>query len=201
MGTYWLGKNPDDSFTQKKVLTDVEQELRGIVGAKAMGRYAWNQTVGSLLGRIPAPARPGTPPTTTIEQVLRLPVVSQLLGRWLKVDNAGFRERMEAESKPTQQREAQINREVDAAVVLYQKTGKFDPMVRRNIIIGEQIYKAYRGHPPTVENRLKMHYFTRFKNADKAGKMARKPVEERIQRQQPTVAQRLSVRDAIRREQ
>lgn len=107
-GKWWdfavLGQNPYDAFRGKPVLDD-----KVFAAGQGAGELA-RQTVSNLSGNmIPAPQHqiPGDKPAD-LEKDLHRIGVSNSLGRWLKVSNAGITEQDQAVVQPVQQRRAQL---------------------------------------------------------------------------------------------
>ncbi|MFA5727514.1 MAG: hypothetical protein WC886_07735, partial [Saccharofermentanaceae bacterium] len=160
----WLqfvgGGNPYVPFRGRNVLTDDEQVVRGLAGLKAMGRYTWNSTLGSLLGQIPDPERSEDVATTVSEKSLRAPVINQVLGSWFKISNAGWRERMEKASKPIAEQEARIRMEVEQSVIEWKKTGAVNADVAGKIGQGKYLYDQYKNAPLPSELALPRYFYT-----------------------------------------
>ena len=201
----WLiyagGGNPYDNFRNRNVLSDDEQVIRGLTGLKAMERYTWNSTLGSALGQIPQPERPDDVVLTAPEKILRAPVISQLVGRWFKISNAGYRERLEKSSKPVAEREAEVRLETDAAAVQFKKTGQIDSDIAARLAQGKYLYDKFKEAPLPPELGLKRYYYTHFMAVVKKAAIAQNaPVEVRTILRQPTQAQKLSVAQEVMEE-
>lgn len=93
LGDYYLrGNNPRD-WRGAEILDPVEYKAGDMLAnAQSMGRYVYNQTVGSVVGRIPKTPRDGTPPPSTVEMWLSMPFIRPLVGRYIGVSDAGVRE-------------------------------------------------------------------------------------------------------------
>lgn len=195
---YAMGGNPFIQFRGRNVLTDDEQVIRGVAGLKAMGRHIWNSTLGSLLGQIPNPEQSDDIALTIPEKILRAPVISQVLGRWLRISNAGWRERLEKASKPVAQQEAQIRMEVEQAVIGFKKTGQLHPDAQARLVKGKYLYDRFKDAPLTPELALQRYYYTHWLNESKKAAMTQTfPADIRIMLRQPTTAQKMSVAGEI----
>lgn len=194
--TYWFGGNPYDDFRGRAVLTDDEQKARpetAIPGLKAMGRHTWNSTVGSLAGRIPDPAQSGDSPLTVPKGILRLPVVGQMLGRWIKISNAGYRERMAKPLQTPEAKQAVARMDIRDAVVEQTRTGQLPMDVLTKIAQGKYLYDAYGDAKLTPDMELARYYWTHYQNAAENAVMGTAPIEMRLLRRQPTRALRQSM--------
>ena len=195
---YSMGGNPFVPFREQNVLTDDEQVVRGLAGLKAMGRHTWNSTLGSLVGRIPDAERSDDVVTTVPEKILRAPVISQVLGRWLKISNAGYRERLEKASKPVEKQEAQIRMDVEQAVIGWKKTGQLHPDAQARLAQGKYLADMFKEAPLPPDLALQRYYYTHYLNeAKKANISQTAPVDIRIMLRQPTRAQKVAVEGEI----
>jgi len=194
---YAMGGNPFVQFRGKNVLTDDEQVIRGLAGLKAMGSHTWNSTLGSLLGRIPDAERSADAATTKAEKFLRAPVISQVLGRWFKISNAGYRERLEKATKPIEEQEARIRMDVERAVVNLKKTGELDIDTKTRLAQGRYLLETYKDGFLPVELSLQRYYFTHFMGETKKAALSYAPTGSRIFQRQPTKTQKLSVAGEI----
>lgn len=113
--TYLGGKNPYDSFRGREVLSPDVFAVGGAPAAAAMLRQTWNNLGGALITQLQE--RPiGEPEPERVEAFLRLPVVSNALGRWVKVSNRGVFDRDRKAAQPAAV-EAATRREVVRGVV------------------------------------------------------------------------------------
>lgn len=100
---YWVEKrNPYDDFTGRGMLDEDK------VTARTAGTDLALKTASDLMGGIPFRYRPDQRDAqpTDLEQFLQRPVVSNLLGRWVRVSNAGLAEQYRADALPVQKEEA-----------------------------------------------------------------------------------------------
>jgi hypothetical protein len=99
------GKNPIDPFTNRNVIP--ETEFKAGDGLDNMAAWTWNSLGGGIIKRIKSDARVGDPEKTDLEQALELPVMSNFVGRWVKVSNRGIVERAETQTKGIETERAQ----------------------------------------------------------------------------------------------
>jgi len=161
--TYAGGGNPFDVFRNRGVLTDDEARLRGIIGLKAMAKDTWNNTLGSLLGR--AESRdPNAPPYTIEEKILKLPIISSAIGRWIKISDAGYRERLVKAGEPIA---------VKMAKARYENMNTVNNVMRGQPLTTDEVAKLSEGkalqmyHPHDTlspELEVKRYYYVNFKN-------------------------------------
>jgi hypothetical protein len=99
-----LGQNPYDSFRGKPAIDD--DKFKAGEGAADLAK----QSVANLAGGMVYKYRPEIPgeTKTELEKFLQLPAVGNLLGRWVRVSNAGLREETERTLAPVVQHEAQM---------------------------------------------------------------------------------------------
>lgn len=93
LGDYYvLGNNPRD-WRGAEILDNAEFRAGDTLkNAEAMGKFVYNQTVGSVIGRIPAEPRDGVAAPSGIEAFLNLPIMKPIFGRYIAVSDAGIRE-------------------------------------------------------------------------------------------------------------
>jgi hypothetical protein len=87
-GQFVAGRNPYDSFRGREIVDpDVFASDKG-AAAVELAKHTWNQFGGGILKRFEN-AHLNDPEPGEIERFLRLPGVSNLVGRWIKVSNRG----------------------------------------------------------------------------------------------------------------
>ena len=198
---YMLGGNPYDTFRGRTILTPDEQAVRGLSGAAAMGRHTWNMMLGSLLGRREDPAQAGDAPLTRAEKILRAPVIKPLLGRWLKIDNAGYRERLQAAATPIAKQEAAARLEINAVVSAMKETGQAPPAdILVRLAQGKALADLYGDKPLPPDLAFKRWYYQHFVYSLEQAGRSRAPVELRALRRQPTAAQKSAVAGQMMRD-
>lgn len=112
-GKWWdfavLGRNPYDAFRGRNVLD--EDVYKAGQGAGQLAQESAANLTGGIVPR-PVQQQPGQT-VTGVEKFLRLPGVSDLLGRWVRVSNAGVAERDAMVTEPSEQRRAQLRLAAD----------------------------------------------------------------------------------------
>ena len=98
-----FGQNPYDAFRGRGVLRDDVYQAGGGRAYKALGMWSANQLGGGLLARFD---EWGVEDQSKLEKFLAAPVISNLLGRWIKVSDRGAYDRMRGVVKDTRQRRA-----------------------------------------------------------------------------------------------
>lgn len=83
-----LGKNPYDPHRGEHLMTDRDFKAGGWDAQKVLLREAWNLSPGSIAHRFHR-ENIKRPDPTRLQEFLELPVVSNVLGRWLKVSERG----------------------------------------------------------------------------------------------------------------
>jgi hypothetical protein len=97
------GRAPVDPFSGQQLLGD-DEALIG-AGDTKLWKWTWNQMGGTIITRFDN-VRPDDDPTLA-EQILRQPVISNTLGRWVKVSNKGVYEKYRLPAKAVEKAEAQ----------------------------------------------------------------------------------------------
>lgn len=96
MGAWWAyavdGRNPYDAFRGREIVDSDRFEAGEGMGT--MVQWTWNTLGGGVLKRFDE-ERLGEAPATTEEKLLDLPIVSNLVGRWIRVSDRGFQEQMQ----------------------------------------------------------------------------------------------------------
>jgi hypothetical protein len=101
------GHNPYDSFTGKNVLTDTEAEAGGWPATAKLAKWTWNELGGSLFHRFQN-VQLESPPQEDIQKFLRLPVINNSLGRFVKVSDRGLADANRRDTEPLRRERAQI---------------------------------------------------------------------------------------------
>jgi hypothetical protein len=93
VSTAWMqfmgGRNPYDWFRGRNLLSDDVAAARDRRGVQALAKYTWNSFGGGLITRFDVADFGKDPNETGKEKFLQLPVISNALGRWLKISNRG----------------------------------------------------------------------------------------------------------------
>jgi hypothetical protein len=114
-GEYTLGKNPVDITRGVNVLTDKQAHAGGPQAAMQLAKYSWNELGGSILHRFQN-LNLESAPTTDAESFLRLPVINNALGRWLKVSDKGIADQQRGVGAEVDQHRAQMQLGVDEII-------------------------------------------------------------------------------------
>ena len=98
------GNNPYDSFRKRNVLTDLEFLAGGSVANEAMLKYTWEQLGGGIIHRF------STSPAGEVGPIEKLTqktfVLSNIIGRFIRVSNYGETEKLKEIKGVVQQEEA-----------------------------------------------------------------------------------------------
>ncbi len=186
LGDYYLrGNNPRD-WRGAEILDSVEYKAGdALANAQSMGRYVYNQTVGSVVGRIPKTPRDGTPPPSTVEMWLSMPFIRPLVGRYIGVSDAGVREVARRAQEDVAADEAQrtlLRRGIVADAVWRGGDGKYE-------------YAAERVAELPDANRQDYGYVrSRLRRADRRSSTAEAAVDDA-----PTRRQKEAVRAELER--
>jgi hypothetical protein len=101
-----FGHNPYDTFRGRTMLSDTEYAAGGWHARQRLIKHTWNSLGGSIAHRFQNPQLE-SPPEGEVEKFLRLPVVSNALGRWVKVSNRGLTDADRMLTAPVQQQRAE----------------------------------------------------------------------------------------------
>lgn len=129
-GQYLSGRNPYDWFRGQPMLDDNVAEARDWRGVAAMGKYTWNAFGGSIIHRFDL--RDYVDDKTSLERFLDLPVISNALGRWVKVSNRGLADTLrEKVSVPYRRDRARAVLDAQAALLM----GDFSNITNNSVAI------------------------------------------------------------------
>lgn len=146
------GKNPYDSFRSRYVVPDTEFKAGWKYSAPIFFDWLAKQQGVAIV----APGYKPNGATTPLQDTLNMPVVNNILGRWLKVTDYGQKEDlMEVSAKVDKQKaqESLIRREaVDKAVKEYEAGSK---SMSERWRIQRQLVKDVIGTPRTTEEKTK----------------------------------------------
>lgn len=101
---YALGQNPYDSFRGRPSLDD--DTFKAGEGAKELAKQSASSLQGGFAYRY-RPDVPGDTPTE-LEKFLALPFVGNVMGRWVRVSNAGIAEQDAKATAPVEQHQAAL---------------------------------------------------------------------------------------------
>lgn len=109
------GNNVYDSFRSRMLFTEDELRARDWRTVKKFVGYEFQQMGGSAIWKfVPGEQRPRS--LTPGQEILELPIVSNIAGRWIRVTNYGEVERLREAAKQTARTEAQRRLTVREAV-------------------------------------------------------------------------------------
>jgi hypothetical protein len=107
-----MGQNPYDYFRGKNILDENTFKAQGWPATKALLKQSWNNLGGSLAYRFQNQYL-DDPPTTGMEEFLQLPIISNALGRWIKVSARGIEDMDRTLTQPELQQRAQTRLAVE----------------------------------------------------------------------------------------
>jgi hypothetical protein len=107
-GQMATGRNPYDAYRGRQVLTDEEQLVRGTEAWKKFIGWEFQQVGGGIVWKFYAGEQPRD--KTPLQQVLELPVLSNVVGRSIKSSSYGVVEEQRRQQQAIQREEASANR-------------------------------------------------------------------------------------------
>jgi hypothetical protein len=108
-------RNPYDSFHGRLLLTDDAFKVGGAAAYEELAKQTWNSLGGSIVARFDGKPL-GEPEPERLEKFLKLPLVSNALGRWVKVSNRGVFDADRKAAESSLQADAQRREAVRVAV-------------------------------------------------------------------------------------
>ena len=150
---YAAGKNPYDYFRGRNVIPDQEFKAGGKYAFKPFANWML-QTIGlgTILSGYVSEQAPET--KTWVQKVVETPVLSNIIGRWVKVSDYGSTEKnrqiIKNEEQLTAQRLVEERRKLEDAVKEYQSGS---PSIMRKTAIVKQLVKDVIGEPPYFKER------------------------------------------------
>jgi len=124
-GEYLMGQNPIDHHTGRPIMDSTTFKAGGWPASEAMGKYTWNAFGGGALHRFQNIAL-DNPPTTSMEEILRAPVIANALGRWIKISNRGVFDTDQRNTQGIEQHQAQIQQAVRTLLERWSDSGILD---------------------------------------------------------------------------
>jgi hypothetical protein len=129
---FLAGQNPYDFFRGRNVIPDTEFKAGGTYALKPFASWMFNQLGGGIFWKsFVSQQAPET--RTWLQKVIEAPVVSNILGRWVKVSDYGQKEtnrQIINDAEQEQARESLRRRElIDEYIELYRK----DPSKKREL--------------------------------------------------------------------
>lgn len=150
---YLSGENPYDYFRGRNVIPDQEFKAGGMYAFKPFANWML-QTIGlnAILSGYVSEQAPET--KTWIQKVIETPVLSNIVGRWVKVSDYGQTEKNRQIVKNEEQQQAQRlleeRRKVEDAVKEYQSGSQ---SITRKLEITRKLVKDVVGNAPYTNER------------------------------------------------
>jgi hypothetical protein len=148
---YVRGINPRDHRGSEILDQDVAR-ARDWRAARALGKNVFNQTVGSMAGRLDTVDIDRADPEG-IEKWLKAPGMQNLVGRWIRISNKGVVEPMRAAANEVEQRRARTRLDVEEDVAARMKTGEW-PARSRERVLTDGYYRDYLAGSRGKDGRL-----------------------------------------------
>jgi hypothetical protein len=165
---YFAGGTPYDSFRQRPAMTPTQREIGGATALKAMAWYSANKFASSLVGTI-GPETLDQPKRTTLESVVyRTPI----LRGYIKISDAGYRDRLRRAAKPWVKAAAEIREEQEQMLIKLRRRGLLNMEGLRRGLTEQEFVKLQDGaqidaqYPRTTlepDIELRRYYYTHFK--------------------------------------
>ena len=160
---FLAGQNPYDFFRNRNVLSEQEFKAGGTDAAKPFAGWLFQQLGGGVFVKFYTGEQ--TPKEkSTAEKIVGLPIISNIVGRFVRVSDVGVRETLREEIKPIEKEQAkrqlQETRLVNDYVARFQKEGGGDQAIKsftRELVI------ELLGHEPKTDDEI-----------DKARRVAKK---------------------------
>jgi hypothetical protein len=196
---YASGATPYDTFRQRPAMTEKQREIGGATALKAMAWYSANKFVSSLVGTI-GPETLQQPERTTLEKVIyRTPI----LRGYIKITDAGYRERLDRAAKPWSKAAAEIHEAHTQRIIKLRRKGFLTSMDALNrglteeeattLNEGAQIDAQYPRTTLDPETELKRYYYTSFMELLKSSGVRDLPTGARAIIHQPSRVTRSAV--------
>lgn len=150
--SYLSGNNPYDFYRNRNIIPD--QEFKA--GWKRslpifMDWFIKNQGLGIMFPSY----NPKNP--TALEKVLSAPIISNILGRWIKVSDKGIREKLELVSQKETQKKAERYLQIKETINDMAKEYKENPSVLKRYELEKRLIKKFyeKGMDESEKTRLK----------------------------------------------
>ncbi len=160
---FLAGQNPYDFFRGRNVINDLEFEAGGKYAFKPFATWVFNQLGGGTFFKTYITEQTDK---TWYQKTLDLPIVSNILGRWIKVSDQGQkdmnRDILKGSGKASAVKSLEIRNKVDNAIKLYQK----DPSMTNKYEVEKQLITDVLGHESPVgedERRTKTNTLKKFR--------------------------------------
>ena len=153
--TYISGQNPYDAFRGRNVLSDELFKANNWKTDKAFIGYIFNQVGGNIIynfmanGSIPAKQ-------STSEEIVKLPIVSNVIGRFIRVSDYGITEQLNKVKANVQSEQAQESLENKDLVNKYVKQAlNITDKVKLRQLELDMVKEKFNEQPTTEENITK----------------------------------------------
>ena len=165
---YATGNNPYDWFRGEPLLDERTAEARSTEGLKQMGKYSWNALGGGMIHRFDM--YDYNDEKTRMEKFLKLPIISNAVGRWFKISNRGYADTLRNQvALPLRKEQARAQEKAYRALVDrdFEKIGELMKDPRAAKYLRNNAAKIYQREgvtpeqamlmfAPTVEERAKL---------------------------------------------
>lgn len=166
---YVSGENPYDAFRGRNVLSDDVFAAGGAQSAKAFAGWVFQQMGGGIFYRFYH--EPTTPKEeSTAEKVVNMPLVGNILGRFVRVSDFGKLEQLRAIEKQTQKEEAKARLREKDLINDKIKEARAEGVRFSTMELENELIREYLGKPaPTTDderskaNRLRKKFRLSFK--------------------------------------
>lgn len=142
------GQNIYDEFRQRNVISDKEMEAGGWYKAKPFLKYIVNQAGGNIFIRLDYGDKFDQTP---LEKVMRVPILSNIIGRFVKVTDYGEAEKMKSSLSKIKQGSAAQS--IEQGEIITQRAQDFRKSDKNNSIFERNkaerdLIEELLGHPP-----------------------------------------------------
>lgn len=146
------GENPYDDFRGKNVISETEFEAGGWYKTKPFLGWIFQQSGGNIFYRFNISTYMPIEKTKR-EKILKLPVVSNIIGRWLKISDHGKREKLKEEIIDPAKKERTIEKLKERKIInkyieKYRITNK---SINAKIKLERKLIKEIIGHFPRTK--------------------------------------------------
>ncbi len=158
LADYLSGQNPYDTFRNRNILTDDQYKAGGKYALKPFLGWVFNELGGAVFYRF---TNSSSVPKdqSSAEKMFNLPVVGNIIGRFVKVSDYGTTEKLNKIKASVQQEQSARRIDENAVVNKYIEEAKgVNAKMRMNQIKKEMINEVFGGEPKTPDE------ITRAKN-------------------------------------
>lgn len=149
---YLQGRNPYDSFRGQPILSDDVFKAGGMYANSAMLKWTLNQIGGGVIMRFSTVSV--TPEDTgTVESIINAPVVSNIVGRFIRVSNYGTKEHLTQIARNTASAEARTR--LDKRALINDYVGQVHDGMRPSLAENRIVKEWFDGRLPQGEDERK----------------------------------------------